>query len=125
MTRIGYQVDSTGMDYPPLTLIPHANWRGQLVKVTDETGKDFSITAQGIEWIDQQTSAYRWVQRVNDMLVWMGDLPLGAPTGSGLQYMRNRFYDPQTGRFTQEDPIGLAGGLNAYGYAAGGQSTYS
>ena len=125
MTRIGYQVDSTGMDYPPLTLIPHANWRGQLVKATDGTGKDFSITAQGIEWIDQQTSAYRWVQRVNDMLVWMGDLPLGAPTGSGLQYMRNRYYDPQTGRFTQEDPIGLAGGLNAYGYAAGDPITYS
>ena len=28
-------------------------------------------------------------------------------------------YDPQTGRFTQEDPLGLAGGLNAYGFASG------
>ena len=33
--------------------------------------------------------------------------------------MRNRLYDPLTGRFTQEDPIGLAGGLNVYGFAAG------
>jgi len=39
--------------------------------------------------------------------------------GNGLQYKRNRFYDPGTGRFTQEDPIGLAGGLNSYGYANG------
>jgi uncharacterized protein RhaS with RHS repeats len=34
-------------------------------------------------------------------------------------YRRNRYYDPGTGRFTQEDPIGLAGGLNLYGYAGG------
>ena len=33
--------------------------------------------------------------------------------------VRVRMYDPQTGRFTQEDPIGLAGGLNAYGFASG------
>jgi uncharacterized protein RhaS with RHS repeats len=34
-------------------------------------------------------------------------------------YMRNRYYDPATGRFTQQDPIGLAGGLNLYGFANG------
>lgn len=33
--------------------------------------------------------------------------------------MRNRYYDPATGKFTQEDPIGLAGGLNLYGFAGG------
>ena len=36
---------------------------------------------------------------------------------SGQRYARNRYYDPSTGRFTQEDPLGLAGGLNAYGFA--------
>ncbi len=40
-------------------------------------------------------------------------------------YMRNRYYDPQTGQFTQMDPIGLAGGLNSYGFAAGDPVTYS
>ena len=44
---------------------------------------------------------------------------------SGQMYMRNRYYDPQTGQFTQTDPIGLAGGLNAYGFAAGDPVTYS
>jgi uncharacterized protein RhaS with RHS repeats len=39
--------------------------------------------------------------------------------GSGLVYMRNRYLNPQTGQFTQTDPIGLAGGLNLYGYAGG------
>jgi RHS repeat-associated protein len=43
---------------------------------------------------------------------------------SGLLYRRNRYYDPATGRFTQEDPIGLAGGLNLYGFAAGDPVTY-
>jgi RHS repeat-associated protein len=37
----------------------------------------------------------------------------------GTWYRRNRNYDPASGRFTQEDPIGLAGGINLYGFAAG------
>jgi uncharacterized protein RhaS with RHS repeats len=40
-------------------------------------------------------------------------------------YRRNRFYDPKSGRFTQEDPIGLAGGVNAYGFAAGDPVSYA
>ncbi|MFI8557620.1 RHS repeat-associated core domain-containing protein [Pseudomonas putida] len=35
----------------------------------------------------------------------------------GLHYNLFRFYDPDIGRFTQPDPIGLAGGLNLYAYA--------
>ncbi|HYR08210.1 MAG TPA: RHS repeat-associated core domain-containing protein, partial [Longimicrobium sp.] len=35
---------------------------------------------------------------------------------SGLYYVRNRWYDPQQGRFVSEDPIGLAGGVNQYAY---------
>jgi RHS repeat-associated protein len=31
-----------------------------------------------------------------------------------LSYFRNRIYDQETGRWTQEDPIGVAGGLNLY-----------
>ena len=29
---------------------------------------------------------------------------------------RNRWYDPNQGRFTQQDPIGFGGGINLYGY---------
>ncbi|MTJ83144.1 MAG: hypothetical protein F8N37_19330, partial [Telmatospirillum sp.] len=37
--------------------------------------------------------------------------------GTGLQYNTFRYYDPDAGRFTSQDPIGLAGGLNLYQYA--------
>ena len=46
----------------------------------------------------------------------------GMRDASGQMYMRNRYYDPATGQFTQTDPIRLAGGLNAYGFAAGTRS---
>jgi RHS repeat-associated protein len=35
---------------------------------------------------------------------------------TGLYYMRARYYDPQLGKFLSEDPIGVEGGLNLYGY---------
>lgn len=38
---------------------------------------------------------------------------------SGLYYYRARYYHSGMGRFISEDPIGLAGGLNAYAYVEG------
>ncbi|MGP9737737.1 MULTISPECIES: RHS repeat-associated core domain-containing protein [Halomonas] len=37
---------------------------------------------------------------------------------SGLYYNRHRYYDPQQGRYISQDPIGLLGGINLYGYVA-------
>ncbi len=36
---------------------------------------------------------------------------------TGLYYNQHRFYRPDLGRYLTPDPIGLAGGLNMYGYA--------
>jgi RHS repeat-associated protein len=55
----------------------------------------------------------------------MDSLAVGMRDASGQLYMRNRYYDPQTGQFTQPDPIGLAGGMNVYGFAAGDPVSYS
>ncbi|WP_254048861.1 RHS repeat-associated core domain-containing protein [Gilliamella sp. N-G2] len=35
-------------------------------------------------------------------------------------YNTFRYYDPDIGRFTQPDPIGLLGGFNLYQYAPNG-----
>ena len=35
---------------------------------------------------------------------------------TGLYYNRHRYYDPKLGSYINQDPIGLVGGINSYGY---------
>jgi RHS repeat-associated protein len=43
---------------------------------------------------------------------------------TGLYYNRARYYDPVLRRFVSEDPIGLAGGINFFAYAANNPVTF-
>ncbi|OCG76693.1 hypothetical protein A9G42_07435 [Gilliamella sp. Nev6-6] len=38
---------------------------------------------------------------------------------TGLHYNLNRYYDPFTGRYITQDPLGILGGLNSYQYVNG------
>jgi RHS repeat-associated protein len=43
----------------------------------------------------------------------------------GLSFYRNRAYDQETGRWTQEDPIGVAGGINLYQFNGNNPAAYT
>lgn len=52
---------------------------------------------------------------------WVGALGVERDAATGLVFMRNRYYDTETGRFIQMDPIRLAAGdVNLYRYCANG-----
>ena len=112
---------------------PHQNWRGLFFRGTWGTSSVPDTPPVGsaancvtvnvneclaINWPGERTTAWHESRR-GESALWMGGLVDGMRDPTGQVYMRNRYYNPQTGQFTQMDPIGLAGGLNAYGFAAG------
>nr|WP_258878925.1 RHS repeat-associated core domain-containing protein [Paraburkholderia sp. BL6669N2] len=62
---------------------------------------------RGTEWLDDRP--------FDEALRFAGQY---ADEETGLHYNTFRYYDPATGRFVSQDPIGLAGGFNLYQYAA-------
>ena len=129
ITRFNYEDQPWTMPYlkwAPFTIVPHWNWRGQADYGTfGDGGYRHCTTPQAtrcvkIEW---QVKAFAFTQAAAaaDLEVgWFGSVrDLREDGANGMRYLRNRYLDPATGRFTQEDPIGLAGGLNLYGFAGG------
>jgi RHS repeat-associated protein len=138
VVRVGFDTLYPG----PTQIIPMVDWRG---------GYDAAVLANGAEHVctglqpdstfqinpnlcftfmgtDPQYGAYHQDLLLNSAPIyplWNGSLTAGRRDVTNQIYLRNRYYDPQTGRFTQEDPIGLAGGLNDYGFAGGDPVNYS
>jgi RHS repeat-associated protein len=87
-----------------------------------------ATTESGAQYADAKFVAFAGARASVDLgqqvpgdtaLYWMGSLVAEQQDASGLLYRRHRYYDPASGRFTQPDPIGIAGGLNSYAYANG------
>ncbi len=103
-------------------IAPHTNWRGQFSGGMYLQG---SQSTAPVSWPGYSTTAwYQGKPPQEQNRVYMGTVLEGQRDASGQMYMRNRMYDPATGQFTQTDPIGIAGGLNTYGFAAGDPVSY-
>lgn len=134
--RIGY-THALGIDQPVLMarmglasgtnliLALHTDWQDQFASGTHMNGSACASPSCPVDWPAARTTVDGDRTGTPASVAWFGNILTQKTDGSGLQYMRNRYYDPRTGRFTQPDPIGLAGGLNLYGYANGDPVTYS
>jgi RHS repeat-associated protein len=102
------------------TVVPHQNWRGMFATATLPNGV---VSEVAVNWPGFETTP--WHKAASLKPNWFGSVATGMRDASGQIYMRNRYYNPATGQFTQPDPIGLAGGLNSYGFAAGDPVSYA
>ena len=114
--------------------VPIVDARGQYEGFLRPTGAGADCkTAAGagcwtISWASKRTGAgfQTWGGSYPDVPdEWRGGLIQNQTDRAGLAYKRNRYYDPSTGRFTQVDPIGIAGGTNVYGFANGDPVNFS
>jgi RHS repeat-associated protein len=113
-----------GQDVPLLItrsgagFVPWPTWHGTFEDGTNTDSTDMT----GYSWPARTNGLYFTPdERITAILPngWWGSLIDGKQSATGLMYDRNRYYSPESGQFTQGDPIGLAGGLNSYGYAGG------
>lgn len=134
VTRISYAERASQSDtyyrFPVFSVAPHWNALGNPDDGTFADGGaifcDGTGSAQRCERLivwPYGWSSYR--QRLHPPQTWLGSLVDQKAEATGLLFRRNRYVDPMTGRFTQEDPIGLAGGMNLYGFAGSDPVSYS
>ncbi len=88
----------------------HLDHLGTPRELTDDTGK--------IVWKARYKTygalALKEIEEVENNLRFQGQY---FDEETGLHYNRFRYYNPATGQFINQDPIGLLGGLNNYQYA--------
>lgn len=106
---------------------PLMDWRGHYYGGVRTDGSACTSSTCPTDWPSRLLNAYgRELGALPTTYAsWYGSLLRNRKDANGLTYLRNRYYDPTTGQFTQPDPIGLAGGLNLYGYAGGDPINFS
>jgi len=91
----------------------HSNLAGLAEQLTDEQGQTI-WHSDYLVWGNNRCEWHAATQSRQQNLRFQGQY---LDRESGLHYNTFRFYDPDIGRFTQPDPIGLQGGLNLMVYA--------
>jgi RHS repeat-associated protein len=120
----------TPQGMPPMAFYPHYLDNGQPYTAGFDDGliSRCASTSDGQRCLTPslnfRADFLPWAQGSYVESVWLGSLLSDKQDKTGTFYRRNRVYDPLTRQFTQEDPLGLAGGLNVYGFAGGDPVTY-
>lgn len=110
----------------PFTIFPHWNAQGQAdLGVVRDGGRQFCSGGRCTAALTWPALKSPFDPGASLRFGWMGSLLEDKRDADGTLYRRHRYLDPQSGRFTQPDPIGIAGGLNLYGYANGDPVNYS
>jgi RHS repeat-associated protein len=122
-----YEPDS----YRPLALV-HGNAQQDNIKLywyqNDHLGTPIALTGSlGDTLYECQYNAYGQIINETyhqDDTQTLPDNPLRFQgqyydEETGLHYNLNRYYDPFTGRYITQDPLGILGGLNSYQYVNG------
>jgi RHS repeat-associated protein len=122
-------VSSPLREFAPFTIVPYWNTRGVAEEggFGDGTSTHCQFIGGGNHCVKIAWQGDRYSDRAataTSKQFWHGALLQRNEDGGGTLYKRNRYYDTKTGQFTQEDPIGVAGGLNLYGFAAGDPVNY-
>ncbi len=94
-------VDSRGYSY-------HTDGQGSVMALTDNNGlkaNTYSYSAFGLTKSQTGTVVNSWQYTGRQF-----------DSETGLYFNRNRYYNPWIGRFMTQDPIGIRGGVNLYGY---------
>ncbi len=96
------------------------NWRGQGLSSVYPNGQgaDYA-TGNPVAEIDwpAMTQAQTYftpapdASASNNPKKWLGTFVQNGQGTTGMLYRRNRYFDPKSGQFTQEDPLGIMGGL--------------
>ncbi|MCO6518984.1 RHS repeat-associated core domain-containing protein, partial [Snodgrassella sp.] len=107
------RIDKRGND-PERVMYFHTDLNGCPEELTDANGEilwecSFQLWGKRIHEIEHES--------IEQNLRYQGQY---LDRETGLHYNTFRYYDPDIGRFTQPDPIGLAGGFNLYQYAPNG-----
>ncbi|MCX2843207.1 RHS domain-containing protein [Microbulbifer thermotolerans] len=87
----------------------HLDHLGTPDTLTDSQGE----IAWSVSYIAYGNLAIKHCNRIEQPIRFQGQY---YDEETGLHYNRFRYYDPEVGAFTQQDPIGLLGGVNNYRY---------
>ena len=118
----GSELDKPLAVLGPQDLLPVTDWRGI---ITDGACPATRCSSGEVSFAQSYAGTFGAPGYPKLSPRYYGSLVQGQEDPTGYIYQRNRYLDPNTGRFTQEDPIGLAGGLNVYGYSGGDPVNYS